>query len=166
MWCECRDKCKSCYHLRAFAFFMTESLHIFVVAIINTLHLPFWHHITSCKYITVLKVGMSLVSWQLRNHHHHHHYFCLFVRLQHVKSGCVTCVLENPKDSSLLGRTGQPVCRNCLWTTRNRILYEAFSLFIFWITPWSNNISWEFHSYKVIIIINRVLFPFVSVVLY
>ena len=40
--------------------------------------------------------------------------FLMFGRLQPVKSGCVTCVQENLRDSSHLGRTGLPDYRNYL----------------------------------------------------
>lgn len=40
--------------------------------------------------------------------------FFMFGRLQPVKSGCVTCVQENLRDSSHLGRTGLPDYRNYL----------------------------------------------------
>lgn len=40
--------------------------------------------------------------------------FFMFGRLQLVKSGCVTCVQENLRDSSHLGRTGLPDYRNYL----------------------------------------------------
>lgn len=38
--------------------------------------------------------------------------FVLF-RLQHLSSGCVTCVQESHKDLSHPERTGQPSCKNC-----------------------------------------------------
>ena len=40
--------------------------------------------------------------------------FLMFGRLQLVKSGSVTCVQENLRDSSHLGRTGLPDYRNYL----------------------------------------------------
>ena len=40
--------------------------------------------------------------------------FFMFGRLQVVKSGCVTCVQENLRDSLHLGRTGLPDYRNYL----------------------------------------------------
>lgn len=40
--------------------------------------------------------------------------FLMFGRLQLVKSGCVTCVQENLRDSLHLGRTGLPDYRNYL----------------------------------------------------
>lgn len=44
----------------------------------------------------------------------HKVFILMFGRLQPVKSGCVTCVQENLRDSSHLGRTGLPDYRNYL----------------------------------------------------